>query len=518
MSMDETTIQDIDNELIRKLEGAQQSYNKDMARDTVLHQKGAVFNRAQRRANESNVQSRLFQLQETAPNFTLENSHCDWVTLDEITENKHVILLFCLGGWSVFCMIYVKAFQRVLTLFPEKQIAIIVITGENPETIQKNEQMYGIQIHYLSDCDFRVTKKYRINNQLRPEEVDAAEKLLDFNWKECFSRNSYCLPVPTGFVIQRKTRKIYFAQTSVDYVNRTKIVYFMNAIDQAKSDYDEMMSPNPHIPENMMLNLIGAEIELEASKGSNFDLIGGVIEAESAHNIFQDEELKQLKEKAKRKLLVKPAKHVSFGIVHSPYEFPQLSNYMFGMGANGSQRNGPLANEFTLKSHNGEIFELDKMAENKHLILVFYRGDWTLSDVKFMQSLNKAIKFFFGWQASMAIITSESHDIIIEAIITYGLQFLILLDPKNETSKAYGISKLQKVDHSHEALPWEHNSFHTDFTFIGVQQGTKRIFFPDPNNPDVIMLDDLCILMDALQDSVAPQQLLMKKRRSRVVK
>lgn len=170
---------------------------------------------------------------DTAPDFTLQNSRGQAVTLSEELKKGPVVLTWYRGGWCPYCNVQLAAYQQFLPQIEELGAQLIAVSPELPDksltTVEKN----GLRFTVLSDSGLKIARKYGLVFELTPE----VEKL----YAGFFSMQEYNgpdaakneLPLAATYVIA-PDGKITWSFLEADYTKRAEprdIVIALDAIE-----------------------------------------------------------------------------------------------------------------------------------------------------------------------------------------------------------------------------------------------------------------------------------------------
>ncbi|MEY3370885.1 MAG: hypothetical protein RLZZ361_1555 [Cyanobacteriota bacterium] len=168
---------------------------------------------------------------EQAPNFKLSNPLGQKLELKEVLKKGKVILSFIRGGWSPYCYIKLRAFEKKILEFKKNQAEILVISPERPDlclnTIERNKLSYEIL--------YDKANKTAIDYKLIYKSDNNGDLLCELGLNEAVTRGdiSYELPVPATFIID-EWMTIRYAFTNPDYrvgIDTDELVYKLSQIN-----------------------------------------------------------------------------------------------------------------------------------------------------------------------------------------------------------------------------------------------------------------------------------------------
>ena len=96
----------------------------------------------------------------TAPDFTLEDSKGQTVTLSQFEGQKNVLLVFNRGFLWPFCRRHMAQLRRDYNKFTERETEILVVGPEDKEAFKDYWNRHDLPFIGLPDPDHRVANKY----------------------------------------------------------------------------------------------------------------------------------------------------------------------------------------------------------------------------------------------------------------------------------------------------------------------------------------------------------------------
>lgn len=101
---------------------------------------------------------------------------------------------------------------------------------------------------------------------------------------------------------------------------------------------------------------------------------------------------------------------------------------------------GTTAPPVTLKTVDGEEFNLRAEAKRGPLALVFYRGGWCPYCTKHLQALKDALPKMKDLGYRLAAISPDKPEKLAESVKEYDLDYILLSDSAMEAARAFGIA------------------------------------------------------------------------------
>lgn len=119
---------------------------------------------------EESPLSNALKTGDTLPDISLPNVMGKSVQVNELLNDKKVILSFYRGGWCPYCNLELKAYQKILPQIEAKGAIVVAISPEVPDHALTTKEKNELQFEVLSDINNEVAKKmnllYRLPNAL----------------------------------------------------------------------------------------------------------------------------------------------------------------------------------------------------------------------------------------------------------------------------------------------------------------------------------------------------------------
>ena len=97
-----------------------------------------------------------------APDFELEDESGQTVKLSDFKGDNHVLIIFYRGDWCPFCNIMLRLYKKEAHRFQDKDIVMLAIGPDDPQTNRQLVEALGLSFHVLSDPDLDVVNQYGI--------------------------------------------------------------------------------------------------------------------------------------------------------------------------------------------------------------------------------------------------------------------------------------------------------------------------------------------------------------------
>jgi len=189
----------------------------------------SVINDGIQSINESDLTKTALQVGAKAPDFSLQNSKGDSVSLYTLLEKGSVILTWYRGGWCPFCNMQLQYLQRNMPEFKANGANLIALTPEKPDESLSTQEKNELEFEVLSDFDNIVAREYGIVFKLTDEVSDLYKNTFNLNLRAYNGNDSDELPMAATYVIG-KDGMVDYAYLNADYTTRAEIGDIINSI------------------------------------------------------------------------------------------------------------------------------------------------------------------------------------------------------------------------------------------------------------------------------------------------
>lgn len=167
-----------------------------------------------------------------APDFTVESSEGQRLSLRDLTAKGHVLLVFYRGGWCPFCSFQIRELVKSFPEYRQRGVTPVAISVDRVEEAAKTGATYVIPFPVLSDPDLAAHTAFRVLHTADDAEV---ERLRGFGMdiEKVSGRKHHQFAVPSLFLIDRAGR-VRWAHADPDYKTRPRTPQILAAIDEAK--------------------------------------------------------------------------------------------------------------------------------------------------------------------------------------------------------------------------------------------------------------------------------------------
>lgn len=129
-----------------------------------------TFQQAIEEVRESGIEDKAMQVDDKAPDATLESWDGTKVTLSDLWKEKPLVLVWYRGGWCPYCNLQLRAMQKQLEALGGAGGQLVAISPERPENAKRTAEQNKLSFPVLWDKESKVGKEYGIVFEL-PEAI-----------------------------------------------------------------------------------------------------------------------------------------------------------------------------------------------------------------------------------------------------------------------------------------------------------------------------------------------------------
>ena len=161
---------------------------------------------------------RALRIDDEAPDFVLQNTDGQQISLYDRLNQGAVILSFYFGGWCPYCNLELRAYQGLSPKIQALGASVLAISPQTIDASRKTALNNALSFDVLSDSGCQIARDYgivfEIPAPLKLLYTELGHPLPDYNGTE-----NWLLPVPATFIIDRR-HHIALAHLDVDYTKR----------------------------------------------------------------------------------------------------------------------------------------------------------------------------------------------------------------------------------------------------------------------------------------------------------
>lgn len=136
--------------------------------------------------------------------------------------HNYVAIIFYRGVWCPVCRRHVSALQDSLQLLVENNVAVVLVTPEQPESVAKMADKTDATFPLIHDVGYQIMSNYGVNYTVSKETVSSWYKATNKRSTRANGNEDGQLPVPATFLIN-KEGIIQYIHYDVDYHNRAGV-------------------------------------------------------------------------------------------------------------------------------------------------------------------------------------------------------------------------------------------------------------------------------------------------------
>jgi len=164
-----------------------------------------------------------------APNFILENSDGERVSLHDLIEKGNVVLSFNRGNWCPFCNMEFNALQESVTEIKNAGANLVVISPQLPIMSRELKLKNGFDYDILYDKGNEVAKQFGIAFAL-PEPLRPIHEAFGMDIPAHNGDISFELPLAATYIIN-KSGEITYAYLNANWMERAEPEDFIGSIN-----------------------------------------------------------------------------------------------------------------------------------------------------------------------------------------------------------------------------------------------------------------------------------------------
>lgn len=137
------------------------------------------------------------------PEISLPNATGTIVNLNEILDNKRVVLTFYRGGWCPYCNLELRAFQNLLPQIEAKGAQLIAISPETPDNSLTTLEKNNLSFEVLSDTNNTVAKSLGLVFQMPQSLQELYQSSFGIDLKQSQNNTNQELPIAATYIIEQ---------------------------------------------------------------------------------------------------------------------------------------------------------------------------------------------------------------------------------------------------------------------------------------------------------------------------
>jgi peroxiredoxin len=147
---------------------------------------------------------------DTLPPFALPNAFGKEINSTSLLSEGPLLITFYRGEWCPFCNLALRSLQAHLPQFRAKNVTLVAISPELPNTSLTTKQKHDLQFEVLSDVGNAYAEKLGLLFQ-QPEELRPIFKGEGIDLKKSNGDDSFVVPVAATILVdgEGKVRNVY---------------------------------------------------------------------------------------------------------------------------------------------------------------------------------------------------------------------------------------------------------------------------------------------------------------------
>jgi len=164
-----------------------------------------------------------------APNFSLENSEGNNISLGDLLENGNVVVSFNRGNWCPFCNLEFKALQNSVSEIKDAGANLVVVSPQLPILSRELKHKNGFDYDILYDKGNKVAKQFGIAFSL-PEPLRPIHEAFGMDIPAHNGDNTFELPLAATYVIN-KNGEITYTYLNANWMERAEPKDFIESLN-----------------------------------------------------------------------------------------------------------------------------------------------------------------------------------------------------------------------------------------------------------------------------------------------
>jgi peroxiredoxin len=203
------------HETTRELDAARARYRGEIITKRAL----AIMDAETARLAASGLASHALKAGDTAPDFILPDAQGQVVRFHSLLRHGPVVVVFYRGGWSPYCNLHLRGFQRVLPQLTKLGAQVAAISPQLPDHSLSTQEMNQLAFPVLSDVGNKIARQFGIVFELSDELLELYRQSGHALEEANGEGGKKALPIPATFLVDRKGI-IRLAHVDADYTRR----------------------------------------------------------------------------------------------------------------------------------------------------------------------------------------------------------------------------------------------------------------------------------------------------------
>jgi peroxiredoxin len=188
--------------------------------ESVPEQAPVIIEPSGEKLGNSDILSQIIKPGEKAPDFSLNNTLKNKISLSDLLRYGPVVLSFFRGRWCPFGNMELNALQEILGEFRALNATLVAISPQPVEYNLAIQQEKNLLFEILSDPGNTITKSYNILYKL-PEAFRQVYMQFSHNFSMVNNDEPWILPLASRFIIDQE-QIIRYAKTTTYHTIRSE--------------------------------------------------------------------------------------------------------------------------------------------------------------------------------------------------------------------------------------------------------------------------------------------------------
>jgi peroxiredoxin len=202
---------------------------KATAASRLPEQVVAVFATDQAALAAAGIPAGAVAVGDTVAPFALPDATGQTRTLQELTAEGPVVIVFYRGGWCPYCNVALRTYQRdLLPQLAAYSARLVAISPETPDASLSTQEKAELTFAVLSDSGAELARSLGITFEPSADGL-TAQRELGVDIRTSRADNGTMLPMPTVLLVDRD-HVVRFVDIHPDYTGRTEVDDILTAL------------------------------------------------------------------------------------------------------------------------------------------------------------------------------------------------------------------------------------------------------------------------------------------------
>ncbi len=191
---------------------------RENSANTIPEDKYTVMQQSTRALLDAKISNKALQSGDVLPDFELPDENQHTVHLNDVLQDKYLIVSFYRGGWCPYCNMELRALQQLSDEFKNLGADLVAISPETPDNSMTTSEKNGLKFKILSDIDNIYAKQLNLAFQM-PGELREVYHSFGLHVDKHNGNTNYELPMPATYIVDHN-KKIIHHFVPEDYTQR----------------------------------------------------------------------------------------------------------------------------------------------------------------------------------------------------------------------------------------------------------------------------------------------------------